>query len=150
VRLSEDRDIEIEIEDGGDRLTLTLTERSVGQGEGDTRLRVYAQCLGSEGNAFTGNVGVWIDRSDAETFISALAALELSRRGSATLKSMSPDELLLEIAVVDSVGHVAARGHLRRHAPGHRGGQIDFNLSVYPDSLPRLLRQARGLLLVPG
>jgi len=62
---------------------------------------------------------------------------------------MSPDQFLLEVSVVDSVGHVVARGFVRRHAPGHRGGQIDFNLSVYPDTLPYLLRGARELLLCP-
>jgi hypothetical protein len=140
----------LEIEDGGDRLTLTLLERQVGQRAGDTRVRVNARCVGFEGNTFTGSAGVWIDLSDAQTFIAALAALEEARRGSATLKSMSPEQFVLEISVTDSAGHVAAHGFLRRHAPGHRGGQIDFNLAVYPDALPRMLSRARELLLGPG
>jgi hypothetical protein len=143
-------DRNLEIEDRGDRLTLTLLERGVGQGEGDTRLRVSAQSVGFEGNAFSGSASVWIDRSRAETFISALAALEDARRGNATLESMSPEQFLLEISVIDSAGHVTARGFLRRHAPGHRGGQIDFNVAVSPDTLPQLLSRARGLFVGPG
>ena len=145
--MSADRDLKIE--DGSDRLTLVLLERGVDQGEGDTRLRVKAESVGFDGNAFSCDVSVWIDRSAAQGFISALAALEEARRGSARLTSMSPDQFLLEVSVVDSVGHVVARGFARRHAPGHRGGQIDFNLSVYPDTLPYLLRGARELLLCP-
>ena len=145
--MSADRDLKIE--DGSDRLTLVLLERGVDQGEGDTRLRVKAESVGFDGNAFSCDVSVWIDRSAAQGFISALAALEEARRGSARLTSMSPDQFLLEVSVVDSVGHVVARGFVRRHAPGHRGGQIDFNLSVYPDTLPYLLRGARELLLCP-
>ena len=145
--MSADRDLKIE--DGSDRLTLVLLERGVDQGEGDTRLRVKAESVGFDGNAFSCDVSVWIDRLAAQGFISALAALEEARRGSARLTSMSPDQFLLEVSVVDSVGHVVARGFVRRHAPGHRGGQIDFNLSVYPDTLPYLLRGARELLLCP-
>jgi hypothetical protein len=139
----------VEIEDGSDRLTLTLLERGVGQGEGDSRLRVHAQSVGFEGNTFSGSAGVWVARSNARTFISGLAGLEETRRGTATLASMSPDQFLLEVSVIDSAGHVSARGFLRRHAPGHRGGQIDFNLAIAPDTLPGLLGEARELLAVP-
>jgi hypothetical protein len=101
------------IESGGDRLVFELVETAAAEtpAAGDLCLHVR---LTSEG--FSGeNPDVWISAEAARRFADDLAALERDRRGQAELRSMSPEELLLRVAVIDRAGHIGITGHLGRY-----------------------------------
>ena len=76
--------------------------------------------------------------------------LEERRRGSATLGSMSPDELLLQIHATDRAGHIGITGQLGRWCSA--GGanmswcQIPFDLALpCPSLLPQVLAEFRAM-----
>ena len=93
--------------------TLEVRELEVAEGEcspGDVRLSVTVQSHG-----FTGGTDVWVMRAELNAFTRALNAVNMSLAGSATLRSVSPDELDLRVVAVSSRGHLAAQGSLGYH-----------------------------------
>lgn len=52
------------------------------------------------------NPEVWVASSTLSTFVEQLERIERSRSGEAVLRTMSPEELELKVAPLDSVGHL--------------------------------------------
>jgi hypothetical protein len=61
-------------------------------------------------HGFTGESSVWVLHEEVGRFARALKELNSVLRGSATLHSVSPKELELEVLSVSSRGHLAVQG----------------------------------------
>jgi hypothetical protein len=115
-------------------------------GAGDLRLHV-----GVAFSSFQGEYDeVWVEAAAFQTYLSELQALEERREGSATLKSMSPDELLLRIHSTDRAGHMGVRGQLGRWCYAGGGGlswcQVPFHFTLScPSLLPQILAEFRAM-----
>lgn len=97
-------------------------------------------------HGFSGRIDTWILRDTLGAFVRDVARLEETRRGSATLESISPGELRLEIRATDSAGHMAIGGTI-----GYRSfdGETALAFAPFdfdPSMLPELVRQAERLL----
>jgi hypothetical protein len=77
---------------------------------GDVRLSVNVRSHG-----FTGNTDVWVMQEELAAFIRDITTLNTSLAGSATLRSISPGELELQVLAVSSRGHLAVQGTLGYH-----------------------------------
>ena len=135
------------VRDNGDFVEVLLVERipRTLPGAGDLRLHVRVAV-----STFRGEYdGVWVEARAFQTFLSELRALEERRQGSATLASVSPDELLLQIHSTDRAGHMGVTGQLGRwcYAGGGRSWcQVDFNFALScPSLLPQLLAEFRAM-----
>ena len=51
---------------------------------------------------------IWLSDSDIEKFLFELDILDKSRKGQATLESMSPGEMTLTLKPIDVLGHLSA------------------------------------------
>jgi hypothetical protein len=107
-------------------------------GAGDLRLHVRVAF-----STFRGEYdGVWVEAPAFQAFLSELQTLEERRQGSATLRSMSPGELLLQVHSTDRAGHMGATGQLGRWYYAGGGGmswcQVPFDFAL---PCPSLLRQ---------
>lgn len=114
-----------------------------GMDKGDRQLRVAV-----EADGFTGEYDqVWIAAAKWANFVSELRTLELMRKGSARVRSISPDEFDLELRIIDQAGHLVARGSLSRYHFGRPSGQTERSCIQYSVPLdPSLLRQIVGEL----
>jgi hypothetical protein len=115
-------------------------------GAGDLRLHVRVAFSTYRGEYD----GVWVEASDFRAFLSELQALEERRRGSATLVSMSPDELRLQVHSTDRAGHIGVTGQLGRWCYAGGGGmswcQVSFDLALpCPSLLPQVLAEFRAM-----
>lgn len=114
-------------------------------GAGDLHLRVRVAFSTFRGD----NEEVWVAARDFQDFLSALQSLEAQRRGSATLLSVSPGELEMEVHSTDRAGHMAVSGQLGRWC--YAGGeglswcQIPFHFDFCPSLLPELLADFRSM-----
>lgn len=125
-----------------------LVERTPGglPGAGDLRLHVRVAF-----STFRGEYdGVWVEASDFRTFLSELQTLEERRQGQATLASMSPDELLLQVHSTDRAGHMGVTGQLGRWCHAGSGGmswcQVPFDFALpCPSLLPQILAEFRAM-----
>ena len=71
-------------------------------------------------------------------FCRASVALEASRRGTAELESISPDELHLKVHSITSRGHVAVSGktgYLIQHDSGGFWHSVEFGFEFDPSQL---------------
>lgn len=107
-------------------------------GAGDLRLHVRVAF-----STFRGEYdGVWVEAPAFRAFLSELQALEERRQGSATLRSMSPGELILQVHSTDRAGHMGVTGQLGRWCYAGGGGmwwcQVPFDFAL---PCPSLLRQ---------
>jgi hypothetical protein len=140
------------LHDGENYLEFDVVERldCRSQGERDTnffvRVRVSHVGVSDIETVFTAETTCWIGFGELVCFAEQLRTLEKRRVGSANLKSMSPDELELEIRSTDGVGHVAAFGYvgcsvpcwldsgkLLRHVP-----KVSFAIPFDPSELASL------------
>jgi hypothetical protein len=119
-------------------------------GAGDLRLRVRVTF-----STFHAEYDrVWVTASDFQAFLSELKALEERRQGSATLASMSPNELILQVHSTDRAGHMAVTGQLGRWCYARGNGMLwcqlpfDFALSC-PSQLPQFLAEFRAMAASP-
>ena len=83
----------------------------------------------------------WVVRSDWDEFLSELRNLESRRQGSAALVGASPEELRSEFFSIDSAGHMAVRGQVRRPTIEGYDLELRFGFMFAPDELPRVLRE---------
>jgi hypothetical protein len=102
-------------------------------------------------NAFCGeNDKIWVEATAFHDFLSELQALEERRQGSATLASISPGELRLEIHSTDRAGHIGVTGQLGRGCYPGEGGtswcHVGFNFALScPSLLPQMLAEFRAM-----
>jgi hypothetical protein len=116
------------------------------------RLRVGNGRLGDQN--FVSRTHAWVFWNQFKTFLEELESLERSRKGSATLKSMSPGELELVIEVVDTSGHVVVRGqvgwHLQTFHENSLWTSLPFSIEFDPTELPGVLHYFRNLRACPA
>jgi hypothetical protein len=134
------------IGNSGDRLLLERIESVPDHlpTPGDFRLRVAV-----ESSNFSGCHSVWISLPNYQRFLNQLDELELHRKGSAELPSMSPGAFRLRISIVDRSGHLVLDGslgqsdHLRSSVTiEHR---LDFGFEFDPSDLVRIVREFHSL-----
>lgn len=136
------------IRNNGNFVEILLVERipETPPAAGDLHLHVRVAC-----RTFCGEYdGVWVEATAFQDFLSELQFLEEWRQGSATLASISPGELRLQIQATDRAGHIGVTGQLGRWC--YTGGSkmswcqvtFDFPLSC-PSLLPQILAEFRAM-----
>jgi hypothetical protein len=136
------------VRNNGDFVEVLLVERTPQAlpGAGDLRLHVRVAF-----KAFCGeNDEVWVEATASQDFLSELQVLEERRQGSATLVSISPGELRLQIHATDRAGHIGVTGQLGRWCYAGGGGmswcQVPFNFPLScPSLLPEILAEFRAM-----
>lgn len=139
--------VELRSEDG--LAYVTLTRRGAASPRADLLLIVRAAAHGFAGL----HDQVWVDGAAAERFRQELAALERVRDGTAELRSMSPDEFVLAVTVLDHAGHVAVSIALRRSTyVGDRSVHqaLALTFEADPTQLPRAVADFEALCGPPA
>ena len=128
----------VRLTDAANHVEVTLVERldSHSPAPGDVRLSVSVTMDGFYGKCDH----VWIGRDTWRAFISALRQVERDRVGHAAVESLSPDEFMLRIEIVNRAGRMAASGWLAKYHLGRSMGraarsQIEFDLELDPSML---------------
>ncbi|WP_445945576.1 hypothetical protein [Shewanella sp.] len=102
-----------------------LEESNLPQNLGDIRLSVKI-CL----SGFVGEYNqVWIEATEKNRFISSLVKFEETRSGSVNIESMSPNEFMLDISAIDSLGHLQVEILLSKYSRGVNRGSDLVSLS---------------------
>ncbi len=102
-----------------------LEESKMPQNFGDIRVSVKV-CM----SGFFGEYDqVWIEAHGKNRFISALVNLEKTRNGSANIESMSPNEFILNISSIDSLGHMQADILLSKYSRTTNSGSNVISLT---------------------
>lgn len=126
-------------------IALRLEER------GDDRLPSRRLAIESQLGDFSGRYDqVWVEQAQLERFIAETTELERTRRGTATLQAMSPDEFLLHIKVIDAAGHVAVTVQIRRRGyvgQEHQRFGLEGGFELEPSTLPALVRALSDLAM---
>jgi hypothetical protein len=128
------------LRDGATEIDFAVVEvGETDQDRGDIRLRVRVSSIGFRGDY----EHVWIRAEEFERFIKQLDAVERNRAGTATLSSMSPNDLELRIRIRDSAGHVSVEGYLGRFSYGVAGVPVEARIGYSIDLDPGLLAGVR-------
>jgi hypothetical protein len=98
---------------------------------------------------FVGGASAWIDRPSWDAFLAQLGELEHTLSGSAAVESMSPGELVLEIAATRPTAPLLVRGQVARTSSAGLDHLLRFGFELNPSALPELLRQARSFAPFP-
>ena len=111
---------------------------------GDVRLILRVQR-----GAFAGAVDVWIDRDGWAQFLDQLVALERNRAGEATLRSVSPGELVLTVRALDRAGHMGVEGEMTQYSyatgPELQTNHLRFaTIEFDPTLLPPLIDELKS------
>jgi hypothetical protein len=116
---------------------------------GDDRLPSRRLAIESQLGDFSGHYDhVWVEQAQLERFVAEVKQLERTRRGSAALEAMSPEELLLRINVIDVTGRVAVTVQLRRQGyvgQKHQRFGVEGGFELEPSTLPALVRELSDL-----
>jgi hypothetical protein len=112
----------------------------------------YFDCeivLNAEG--FAGRAKVYLDAADLRAFVSDLEELDRTRRGKATLGSMSPTEFQLIFEALDRLGHILVAAHVKETgSTTDAGNRYDLMTSVCfgidPTSLPTIIKEFKARL----
>jgi hypothetical protein len=82
---------------------------------------------------------VWLSLPAMKSFAKQLPLVFETRKVAAKLQAMTPEEFVLEIHPLDSVGHIGARVHLKRRDNLRRfdltttlSGEFEINLVQFP------------------
>jgi hypothetical protein len=126
-----------EVAVAGQRASVKLWPRERGI-DGSIRLSVKAAGYGFGGR----NRSVWISHAELKRFLRSLSEVDATRRGEATLESMSPDEFQLRLYISDRAGHTRADLVLARRAYADHAedARVTFGFDFDPSFLPGLLR----------
>ncbi|MBO6935252.1 MAG: hypothetical protein JJ863_09755 [Deltaproteobacteria bacterium] len=119
---------------------IELARPSDDGGAPDLLLEVTARIDG-----FQGFVEVWVETAAWADFVHALTQLEATRRGAATIESISPGELTLTLRSTDAAGHMTASGQLRRDGAEAKLSMAFGPCALDPSLLPELVRLSRQL-----
>ena len=101
--------------------------------------------------SFSASTDTWVLAAEWRSFVEGLRIVESTRAGAATLRSMSPDEFEITVAVVDRAGHTTATGfvgrRLRRASFGDDAcvSRICFDVRFDPSQLPHLVRELSAI-----
>ena len=106
---------------------------------GDVKVSVLVQF-----KEFSGKYSeVWLELPVINYFLDELTRLEDSRRGSASIESMSPDEFYLEIRSSDSPGHMEVEVSLQRFqysGPKYWPIKLSGGFQVEPETINQLIK----------
>lgn len=136
----------------GEKITITDVDNTV-----ELDISIETADLPSKGDAqilsrvvshgFSGHQGGWIEREVFQRFCRDIAALERTRKGEATLVSMSPGELMLHVSSTDNQGHMAVKGNLASLESRRRfGHSLEFGFDFEPIELEALAASLSALL----
>ncbi len=92
---------------------------------------------------------VWLSQPDLAAFVKQLRIVVDSRKGTAKLEAMSPDEFSLELRATDSLGHYEVSVRLCRYqysGPTHWLTAVSGGFEFEPDQLPSILAAFQALL----
>jgi hypothetical protein len=97
-------------------------------------IRVRTEALNAQG-------AEWVTLDALTSFFSDLEELEKMRKGTAELRSMSPDALTVTISITDKAGHAAVSAELRRPAvfEGGLGWSASVRFEIDPSLIPRTI-----------
>ena len=94
--------------------------------------------------------GVWLSKPELERFLKELESLEDSRKATARLDAVSPNEFSLELRPYGHLGHFEASVLLGRHqfsGPSCWPTTLCGGFEVDPAGLPSILSGFRALLV---
>ena len=114
---------------------------------GDVRLRVRVEVEGFAG--FSDRA--WIEKAVLHRFVEGVQELERTRKGEATLESMSPGEFALQLRSVDRAGHLAATGQLKRVTYGAEVHEqrLHFGFDLDSGTVSAFVQALRSEMLGP-
>jgi hypothetical protein len=122
--------------------------------QGDVRFAISLRFGNGRDQTFYARTHAWVHFGELRAFAREIELLERTRRGSATLNSMSPGELVLTVAIADSAGHPVVRGQVGRHILGVNQEYlwccVPFEMAFDPSLLPPLVEEFRGLAVLAG
>lgn len=124
--------------DGTLRIEAVSPAASESSRPGDVSILVDIQSCG-----FSGRATVWLGSDDLDGFVRQLETLERARRGTATLRSLSPGALDLQLKSVNARGGMAVEGRLEHsfhtgEARPYRHG-VSFGFEFDPFTLPEIV-----------
>jgi hypothetical protein len=142
------------VRNADDYFEMTVAERSpAARDAGDTRFAARLRVSGID-SVFTADAQCWVELQALAAFAEQLRVLEERRQGTASLESMSPGELRLQICNTDRTGHMAAIGQVgRRFVTGSAEpcwSAVAFRVPVCPTELPALVREFVALASAPN
>jgi hypothetical protein len=82
---------------------------------------------------------IWLSDSDIEKFLHELEILDKTRKGQATLQSMSPAEMTLTFEPIDVLGHLSASFRFLKDDRINKDYSFDImvEFQIDPTSLPK-------------
>jgi len=91
-------------------------------------------------------LGFWIEKEQIQRFIAELQHLDETRKGSATLGSMSPNGFALELKAIDSWGHLGVGIRLEKDTRSMVGypDVVQTGFEVDPSSIPYLIKEIKN------
>jgi hypothetical protein len=111
---------------------------------GDIELLISVQS-----GTFAAKSAAWVALEDYRSFLSQLRQLEVRREGSASIESMSPNEFVLTIGVVNRKGGWAVTGRLQTYVFGDEGRShvhaVEFGFDGDADRLLMLVNDFSAL-----
>jgi len=96
----------------GDLLNVRVVERD--ETYGGVRFAISLRFGNGRDQTFLARTHAWVGLEAVAAFARELEVVERTRRGSATMTSMSPGEFVFTVAIVDSAGHPVVRGQTGR------------------------------------
>jgi hypothetical protein len=90
---------------------------------------------------------IWISGEDTQAFILALEKLDMTRKGLAVLKSMSPGEMSLIFRAIDDLGHLSVEFQIKKEDRISMDYAYDVSVSfqVDPTILPSVIKDLKML-----
>jgi len=95
---------------------MELEEGEVTPNHGSSDFRVV---MSAQSNGFAGASHSWVDRESLIEFLRALIKLDETRKGEASIRSMSPNELSLRVYSSSAAGHMALEGTVHHQFLGN-------------------------------
>ena len=122
--------------DSGDFVSIVRAEKAA-RADNDILVSVEVRCRG-----FGGRIDTWISRVAWSGFCDQLSRLENGRKGVATIESIRPKELGLNVVASRRAGHMAIDGFVGQS--GEQGEALLSFSSIFFDAslLPDFLRSA--------
>lgn len=79
------------------------------------------------------NTYIWLRHPEIEKFIIEVDALDKSRKGEATLESMSPGEMMLTLKPIDDLGHLSVSLRLAKEDSINKDYSFDIKVAFQID-----------------
>lgn len=90
---------------------------------------------------YRANDDVWVLADEWRKFMEELRALQSSRKGAATLKGASPQDLELVLKATDLTGHMAVSGFIGWNSPDGFYQKLEFGFEFDAGRLASIVRE---------